>query len=56
MPKYDYYCKECNRQVLDFVKPMASDEVPQCCDKDMQQIYQATPVKFNGSGFYSTGG
>ena len=26
------------------------------CNSDMSRIYNATPVHFKGSGFYSTGG
>jgi predicted nucleic acid-binding Zn ribbon protein len=57
MPKYDYECRKCGYQELDLVKPMASDYVPQHCEQDMHQIYQRhQAIKFNGPGFYSTGG
>jgi predicted nucleic acid-binding Zn ribbon protein len=38
---------------------MTEDEIiPICefCDSEMVRIYNAAPVKFNGTGFYSTGG
>jgi predicted nucleic acid-binding Zn ribbon protein len=38
---------------------MTEDEVvPICdnCDTEMKRVYHAPPVKFNGTGFYSTGG
>jgi predicted nucleic acid-binding Zn ribbon protein len=32
--------------------------IPKCdnCGTEMKRVFYATPVKFNGSGFYSTGG
>ena len=57
MPKYDYKCKQCGHEELDFVKPMSSDFIPQHCEQDMQQIYQKDQaVILRGPGFYSTGG
>ena len=38
---------------------MTDDEIiPYCdiCNNLMTRVYSAPPVKFNGSGFYSTGG
>jgi predicted nucleic acid-binding Zn ribbon protein len=38
---------------------MADDEPDYFCEKcgdKLRRIYDATPVKFNGTGFYSTGG
>ena len=55
MAKYDYKCTVCGG-VQEIDKPMGSDWVPVCCQESMTQVYSAVPVKFNGSGFYSTGG
>jgi predicted nucleic acid-binding Zn ribbon protein len=55
MAKYDYSCAVCGG-VQEIDKPMGSDWTPSCCGGVMNQIYSAIPVKFNGSGFYSTGG
>ena len=38
---------------------MTDDEIiPYCdtCNEPMTRVYNPAPVKFNGSGFYSTGG
>jgi len=38
---------------------MTEEEViPICenCNNEMKRVYYSAPVKFNGSGFYSTGG
>jgi predicted nucleic acid-binding Zn ribbon protein len=40
-------------------RSMAEEEViPVCenCGTEMKRVYYAAPVKFNGTGFYSTGG
>jgi predicted nucleic acid-binding Zn ribbon protein len=35
-----------------------AEVIPICeiCKEDMKRVYYAAPVKFNGTGFYSTGG
>lgn len=55
MAKYDYKCIVCNGQ-QEIDKPMGSDWSPTCCGTTMQRVFSAVPVKFNASGFYSTGG
>jgi predicted nucleic acid-binding Zn ribbon protein len=55
MAKYDYKCTVCGG-IQEIDKPMGSDWIPTCCQEQMQQVYSAVPVKFNASGFYSTGG
>ncbi len=55
MAKYDYRCAVCGG-VQEIDKPMGSDWAPVCCETSMTQVYSAVPVKFNASGFYSTGG
>jgi len=55
---YEYKCDADNIEVS--VERLMSDEevTPECnvCNQDMKRIYYAAPVKFNGTGFYSTGG
>ena len=58
MPTYEYQCPIGN-EMESVERSMADDEiVPVCksCDTEMKRVYYAPPVKFNGSGFYSTGG
>jgi predicted nucleic acid-binding Zn ribbon protein len=55
MARYDYKCSKCGGQ-QEIEKPMGSDWSPTCCQELMTQVYSVIPVKFNGSGFYSTGG
>lgn len=55
MAKYDYKCNVCGG-VQEIEKPIGSDWIPTCCGESMNQVYSAVPVKFNASGFYSTGG
>ena len=58
MASYDYKCDEDNFE-LTISRGMTEDEiVPMCdtCNGPMSRVYSAPPVKFNGSGFYSTGG
>ncbi len=58
MATYEYKCDTDFRTVL-VVRGMTEEEVvPICqlCDKEMVRIYNAAPVKFKGTGFYSTGG
>jgi predicted nucleic acid-binding Zn ribbon protein len=55
MANYDYKCTVCGG-VQEISKPMGSDWAPSCCQTVMTQVYSAVPVKFNASGFYSTGG
>jgi predicted nucleic acid-binding Zn ribbon protein len=58
MATYEYKCDTDFRTVL-VVRGMTEEEViPICqlCDEEMVRIYNAAPVKFKGTGFYSTGG
>jgi predicted nucleic acid-binding Zn ribbon protein len=55
MATYDYKCSVCSG-TQEIEKPMGSDWTPTCCNQSMERIWVAVPVKFNGSGFYSTGG
>lgn len=58
MPNYDFLCKKCEREQEIFMG-IHGVQKPKCasCGKKMIKIYKtAPPVKFNATGFYSTGG
>jgi predicted nucleic acid-binding Zn ribbon protein len=55
---YEYKC-EVDSEVVIVTRGMTEDEIiPYCdtCNDPMTRVYNSAPVKFNGSGFYSTGG
>ena len=54
MPSYEYRCAKCVTQyeVERSIHAEASD--PICCDTPMNRVYSAPPVRFNGTGFYTT--
>jgi len=58
MASYDYKCNADDFSIT-INRSMSEDEIlPYCdtCNEPMIRIYSAPPVKFNASGFYSTGG
>lgn len=58
MPTYEYLCPDGNF-MTSVERSMTEEEVvPLCeeCNQKMQRVFYAAPVKFNGTGFYSTGG
>ena len=58
MATYEYKC-DGDSQTVTITRGMTEDEIiPYCdtCNEPMSRVYSPTPVKFNGSGFYSTGG
>jgi len=55
MPTYDYKCEVC-KAVQEIQKDFGDESVPTCCQQSMSRVWSAVPVKFNASGFYSTGG
>ena len=58
MASYDYKCDN-DLTVITISRGMTEDEIiPYCdkCNEPMSRLYSAPPVKFNGTGFYSTGG
>ena len=58
MASYDYKC-DADDSVITVIRGMTEEEIiPYCdkCNEPMSRLYSAPPVKFNGSGFYSTGG
>ena len=55
---YEYKC-EIDSSTIIISRGMTEQEIiPYCdsCNEPMVRVYSAPPVKFNGSGFYSTGG
>lgn len=58
MPNYEYKCDDCGTLEEHQRSVNDRDEFPICqyCTRVMRRLIHATPVKFNGSGFYSTGG
>ena len=58
MATYEYLCPLGN-ETESVERSMTEEEVvPICksCNVEMKRVYYAPPVKFNGTGFYSTGG
>ena len=58
MPTYEYRCDDCSTSEEHYRTIDERDNSPSCqyCTRTMRRIILATPVKFNGAGFYSTGG
>ena len=54
--QYEYTCKVCNLQKSVERSIFDDEERPLCCGEIMGRVFTAAPVKFNASGFYSTGG
>lgn len=55
---YDYKCDKCST-TQSVERSMSEQEVlPICtaCQNHMTRVWSAVPVKFNATGFYSTGG
>jgi putative FmdB family regulatory protein len=57
MPTYEYKCDNCGGTIEIQVAMEDRDNHWECsCGDPMKRVYTAVPVKFNGRGFYSTGG
>lgn len=60
MPNYDFKCPTCGATREVFIHHKEYEKYVVRCAVDykiMERIYSAPPaIKFNGSGFYSTGG
>jgi len=61
MPTYEFKCFDCGNTREQFIYQEQYEKyVVRCptldCNKPMKRIYSAPAVKFNGTGFYSTGG
>jgi putative FmdB family regulatory protein len=58
MASYEYQCKE-DASTQTIQRGMTDDEIiPLCdsCNSPMERVYSTPAIKFNGTGFYSTGG
>jgi putative FmdB family regulatory protein len=53
MPLFDFKCNCCSDVI-----EVSENIPPACktCGETMQRIWSAPAIKFNGTGFYSTGG
>ncbi len=58
MPTYEYRCDPCGTSEEHQRKVDDRDNFPECqyCTVTMKRIINPAPIKFNGTGFYSTGG
>jgi putative FmdB family regulatory protein len=53
MPRYDFKCSTCT-EIIE-----TDENIPPVCTtcySTMTRVWSTVAVKFNGSGFYSTGG
>jgi putative FmdB family regulatory protein len=55
MPTYEYKCNVCGG-TQEVQRAYGDTTEPICCQSTMSRVWSAPAVKFNGSGFYSTGG
>lgn len=58
MPTYEYRCVD-DKTLLTLSRSVDDrDDLVECpaCGREMRREYSPVPVKFNGTGFYSTGG
>lgn len=55
MPKYQYRCQSCSRELEVFQKftDAALTECPEC-EGTLRKVFSAVGVVFKGSGFYAT--
>lgn len=58
MPTYEYECTDEEHHRLEISRPVdeRDNEYTCPCGSSMYRIYNAPAIKFNGTGFYSTGG
>lgn len=54
MPKYEYKCEVCGGHQEVERSIYAEADNPVCCQQSMTRIFASIPIRFNGSGFYST--
>lgn len=58
MATYEYECPS-DGAVINIMRGMTEDEREyycNVCNSKLRRIYNPAPVKFKGTGFYSTGG
>jgi putative FmdB family regulatory protein len=61
VPNYDFKCNTCGNTREQFIYHKDYEGyVVRCptldCNKPMERVYTVPGIKFNGPGFYSTGG
>jgi putative FmdB family regulatory protein len=57
MPTYEYRCRDCKEvYVLSKNVDERDDRVECVCGSELRRVYNVPAIKFNGTGFYSTGG
>ena len=57
MPTYEYKCNKCEAvYVLTRSVDERSQEVKCVCGEVAERVFNVPGIKFNGTGFYSTGG
>ena len=56
MSSYDYKCSKCGVVYTVERSIHAEADAPLCCLTQMERIWTVPPVKFNTTGFDSTGG
>ena len=54
MPRYDYKCEVCGGQQEVERSIHAEADNPVCCQRIMGRLFSAVPVRFEGTGFYTT--
>jgi putative FmdB family regulatory protein len=59
MPTYDFKCSTCGAMREVFIHHKEYEKYVVRCEVDykpMERVFSAPAIKFNGTGFYSTGG
>ena len=59
VPSYDFKCSTCGATREVFIHHKEYEKYIVRCEVDykpMERVFSAPAIKFNGSGFYSTGG
>jgi predicted nucleic acid-binding Zn ribbon protein len=58
MASYEYQCPKDEFKITISRGMTEAEIIPYCdeCNEPMKRVYVAAPVKFNATGFYSTGG
>jgi putative FmdB family regulatory protein len=54
MPSYEYRCNVCNNSLIVERSIHAESMPPFCCSEIAVRVFDAPPVQFNATGFYSS--
>jgi len=54
--QYEYSCRVCNIDKIVERSIHEDEDIPLCCGELATRKFYAPPVRFDASGFYSTGG